>query len=81
MLQKKNKQLGLEMGSSLGPRERRRQGLEAVENSNLSRTEQRHFSSTVQKQKQKAYDVELCQGRAGKKKKNSWPCFFKAGCK
>ena len=39
---KKNKQLGLEMGSSLGPRERRRQGLEAVENSNLSRTEQRH---------------------------------------
>lgn len=31
-----------------------------------TRLEQRHFSSTVQKPK--AYDVELCQGRAGKKK-------------
>lgn len=41
-----------------------------------TRLEQRHFSSTVQKQKQKAYDVELCQGRAGKKKKKSWPCVF-----
>lgn len=46
-----------------------------------TRLEQRHFSSTVQKQKQKAYDVELCQGRAGKEKKNPGLVFFKAGCK
>ena len=31
-----------------------------------TRLEQRHFSSTIQKQKQKAYGVGLCQGRAGK---------------
>lgn len=39
---------------------------------------QRHCSPTIQKQNQKAYDVELCQAREGKRNPGF---FFKAGCK